>query len=112
MTVASVSPPPAVKLARAAGTRGGGASQLRQERRPSVAPAAQGGPNAVADSFFASLKNELIYRGVWSIRAEARRAVFEYIEVFFNRQRRHSALNYLSPAAHEATRQAARKEAA
>jgi transposase InsO family protein len=68
--------------------------------------------NAVAESFFASLKNELIYRGIWSTRAEARRAVFEYIEVFFNRQRRHSALNYLSPAAYEVTRQSARKEAA
>jgi hypothetical protein len=44
MTATSVSPPPAVKLARAAGTRGGGGSQLRQERRPSVAPGAQGGP--------------------------------------------------------------------
>lgn len=68
--------------------------------------------NAVSESFFASLKNELIYRNVWATRAEARRAVFEYIEVFFNRHRRHSSLNYLSPANYEATRRDALKVAA
>jgi transposase InsO family protein len=68
--------------------------------------------NAVAESFFASLKNELVYRGVWATRAEARRAVFEYIEVFFNRRRRHSSLGYLSPASYEAMRRATSKVAA
>jgi len=68
--------------------------------------------NAVAESWFAALKNELIYRNVWATRAEARRAVFEYIEVFYNRRRRHSSLNYLSPASYEATRRAAAKLAA
>jgi putative transposase len=53
--------------------------------------------NAVAESFFASLKIELVYQTQWRTRAEARSAVFEYIELFYNRQRRHSALDYLCP---------------
>ncbi len=53
--------------------------------------------NAVAESFFASLKMELVYRTTWSTRAQARAQVFEYIEVFYNRRRRHSALGYQSP---------------
>ena len=57
--------------------------------------------NAVAESFFASLKMELVYRTRWRTRAEARSAVFEYIELFYNRQRRHSSLGYLSPAEFE-----------
>jgi transposase InsO family protein len=68
--------------------------------------------NAVAETFFAALKNELIYRNVWVTRAEARRATFEYIEVFYNRRRRHSSLNYLCPASYEATRRATSKVAA
>jgi len=58
--------------------------------------------NAVAESFFATLKEELIYRGSWPTRAAARRAIFEYVEVFYNRQRLHSALGYLSPGDYEA----------
>ena len=53
--------------------------------------------NAVAESFFASLKLELVYRSRWRTRTEARSEVFEYIELFYNRQRRHSALGYLCP---------------
>jgi putative transposase len=53
--------------------------------------------NAMAESFFASLESELIDRSSWATQAEARAAVFDYIEVFYNRQRRHSALGYLSP---------------
>jgi len=68
--------------------------------------------NAVGESFFAALKNELIHRHVWRTRAEVRRAVFAYIEGFFNRSRRHSSLGYLSPAAYEATRRAGRRAAA
>ena len=60
--------------------------------------------NAVAESFFATLKEELLYRGVWPTRAAARRAIFEYVEVFYNRQRLHSALDYLTPVAYEARR--------
>ncbi len=57
--------------------------------------------NAPVESFFATLKRELIHRQHYSTRAEARAAIFEYIEVFYNRQRRHSALGYLSPAEFE-----------
>jgi putative transposase len=57
--------------------------------------------NAVAESFFASLKLECIYRQAIPTRAHARRAVFDYIEVFFNRRRLHSALGYLTPTAYE-----------
>jgi len=63
--------------------------------------------NAVAESFFASLKMELVYRSRWRTRDEARSALFEYIEVFYNRRRRHSALGYLSPAEFENTQKAA-----
>jgi transposase InsO family protein len=60
--------------------------------------------NAVAESFFSTLKLELIHRQGWPTRAAAQRAVFEYIEVFYNRLRLHSALGYRSPAEYEATR--------
>jgi putative transposase len=53
--------------------------------------------NAVAESFFATLKIELVYQTQWRTRQEARSALFEYIELFYNRQRRHSALGYLCP---------------
>ena len=58
--------------------------------------------NAVAESFFASLKLELIDRRSWATRTQVRRAVFDYIEVFFNRRRLHSSLGYLTPAEYEA----------
>jgi putative transposase len=53
--------------------------------------------NALAESFFAALKNELVYRTVFPTREKARRAIAEYIEVFYNRQRLHSALGYKTP---------------
>jgi putative transposase len=53
--------------------------------------------NAVAESFFATLKIELVYQTQWRTRQEARSALFEYLELFYNRQRRHSTLGYLSP---------------
>lgn len=57
--------------------------------------------NAVAESFFATLKRELVYVQSFKTRAEARQQIFEYIEVFYNRERRHSSLGYLSPVAYE-----------
>lgn len=57
--------------------------------------------NAVAESFFATLKRELADGADWQTRDEARTAVFEYIEVWYNRQRRHSSLEYLSPVDYE-----------
>jgi putative transposase len=56
--------------------------------------------NAAAESFFATLKNEMYYRQSFSTRARARFAVAEYIEVFYNRRRLHSTLGYRTP--HEA----------
>jgi transposase InsO family protein len=53
--------------------------------------------NAVAESFFHTLKTELIYLEDFETRDQACDAVFEYIEVFYNRQRRHSANQYLAP---------------
>ena len=58
--------------------------------------------NAVAESWFATLKGELIDRRSWATRAQVRAAVFEFIEVFYNRQRLHSSLGYLTPAEYEA----------
>lgn len=57
--------------------------------------------NAVAESFFATLKKELLYRRPWPSVREARGAIAEYIEVFYNRQRKHSTLGYVSPAQFE-----------
>jgi putative transposase len=54
--------------------------------------------NALAESFFATLECELVRRSQWRTREEARLAVFEFIEAFYNPHRRHSALGYLSPA--------------
>jgi putative transposase len=57
--------------------------------------------NAVAESFFSSLKNELVHHNSFQTRDEARTAIFEYIEVFYNRQRRHQSLDYVSPVDYE-----------
>ena len=57
--------------------------------------------NAVAESFFSTLKLELVYESEWATRAEARPAIFEYLEMFYNGERRHSSLGYLSPIAFE-----------
>lgn len=57
--------------------------------------------NAPMESFFATLKSELIHRRHYQSHREAKSDIFEYIEVFYNRQRRHSALNYLSPVQYE-----------
>ena len=60
--------------------------------------------NALAESFVATLKTELLYRSSWPTRQMARPAIFEYIEGFYNTRRRHSALGYLSPAEFEEVR--------
>jgi len=57
--------------------------------------------NAMAESFFATLKAELIDTRPWPTRRAARQAIFEWLEVFYNRQRSHSALDYQSPVAFE-----------
>ena len=60
--------------------------------------------NAVAETFFATLKKELIYRHSWPQRAELRTEVFDFIEAFYNRKRRHSYLGMLSPCDYEQAR--------
>ena len=57
--------------------------------------------NAMAESFFATLKAELIDTRPWPTRRAARQAIFEWIEVWYNRQWSHSALGYQSPGAFE-----------
>jgi len=57
--------------------------------------------NAVAESFFGNLKNELTWHYTFNTRNEARAAIFDYIEVFYNRQRSHQTLGYVSPARYE-----------
>jgi transposase InsO family protein len=68
--------------------------------------------NAVAESWFATYKTELVHRGTWPTIAKLRSATFDYIEVFYNRQRRHTALDRLSPAHYEMTQQPAATAAA
>ena len=57
--------------------------------------------NAVAESFFATLKKELVHRRSWPTKDELRSEIFDYIEVFYNRERRHSTLGQRSPAEYE-----------
>jgi putative transposase len=57
--------------------------------------------NAVSESFFHTLKTELVHHHAYQTRAEAKQTVFEYIEVFYNRERLHSANGYLSPVDYE-----------
>lgn len=57
--------------------------------------------NAVSESFFGTLKKEMIYHRKFTTREDARQAIFDYIEVFYNRNRIHSALNYLTPSVFE-----------
>ena len=66
--------------------------------------------NAVAESFFATLKKELVHRVRFDTRDAARCAVFEWIEVWYNGRRRHSSLGYLSPAVFEALHEARDRE--
>jgi len=58
--------------------------------------------NAVAESFFGTLKTEPVCHEDYRTKEEARKSLFEYIELFYNRRRRHSFLGYISPAEFEA----------
>ena len=57
--------------------------------------------NAVSESFFHTLKTELVHHQHYQTRAKAKQDIFEYIEVFYNRERLHSTNNYLSPVDYE-----------
>lgn len=63
--------------------------------------------NAVTESFFATLKKELVYRRKYKTRFEARQSIFQYIEIFYNRNRKHSTLGNLSPVQFREKRKAA-----
>ena len=83
-----------------------GADSYRQRLRqhgiePSMSRKGNCWDNAVAESFFHTLKTELIYLEDYDTHEEAQSAVFEYIEVFYNRQRCHSANGYLAPLLYE-----------
>jgi putative transposase len=69
--------------------------------RCSMSGEAQCWDNAPVESFFASLKKELVHHEAYTTRAEAKASLFEYVEAFYNRTRRHSSLGYLSPAEFE-----------
>ncbi len=64
---------------------------------PSMGSRGDAYDNAMAESFVATLKRESIHRQSWPTRAAARSAIFEYIEVYYNRSRLHSSLGYLTP---------------
>lgn len=74
-----------------------------REITPSMSRAGNCYDNAVVESFFGTLKTELIHHETYATRAAAHQALFEYIEVFYNRKRRHSALGYRSPIEYEAS---------
>ena len=63
--------------------------------------------NAVAETFFATLKVELIHRRPWPSRADVFQAIFDYVETWYNPHRRHGSLGYLSPVAFEASQPSA-----
>ena len=71
---------------------------------PSMGQVGTAYDNALAESFVATLKTELLYRNAWPTRQAARTAIFEYVEGFYNPRRRHSALGHLSPAEFEEVR--------
>jgi putative transposase len=57
--------------------------------------------NAAGESFWGTLKEECLGRNVYRTRKDAKAAVFDYIEIFYNRKRKHSFLGYMSPVAYE-----------
>ena len=68
--------------------------------------------NAVAESFFHTLETELIHHEIYHTKEQAKRSIFEYIEVFYNRERSHSANNNLSPVEFEERQKLLQKEIA
>ena len=73
--------------------------------RPSMSRKGDCYDNAISESFFGTLKRELVYRDKFQTREEAKLKIFDYIEVFYNRQRKHSSINYQSPVDFEKSKQ-------
>jgi putative transposase len=65
--------------------------------------------NSVMESFFSSFKSERVHRSRYRTRDEARSDIFDYIERFYNPQRRHSTLNYVSPVTYEQSKTAQKR---
>jgi transposase InsO family protein len=81
--------------------------KLLEERRitPSMSGRGSCYDNAVTESFFGTLKRELVYPEGFRTRDEARLKIFDYIEAFYNRERLHSSLDYQSPVDFEKTKE-------
>ncbi len=93
----AVAPSAVAPRSRAVGSRAVGS----RSSMGSVGDGGDGDDNAMAESFFATVECELLSHSSFPTPAEARAALFEFIEIFSNRQRRHSALGSLSPDAFE-----------
>jgi putative transposase len=70
----------------------------RHGLRCSMSRRGNGYDNAPMESFFGSLKTELVHRTTFPTKAAARQALFDYVEIFYNRRRRHSGVGFLTPA--------------
>ena len=68
---------------------------------PSFGSVGDGLDNAMMESFWSSMQIKLLNRKKWKTRLELSNAIFDYIEIFYNRQRRHSSLAYRTPIEHE-----------
>lgn len=68
---------------------------------PSFGSVGEAFDNAMVESFWSSMQNELLNRKKWKTRCELTNVIFDYVEVFYNRQRRHSSLDYVSPVEFE-----------
>lgn len=68
---------------------------------PSFGKVGDGYDNAMMESFWSSMQIELLNRKKWMTRTDLANAIFEYIEIFYNRQRRHSGLDYRTPIEHD-----------
>jgi putative transposase len=69
--------------------------------RPSMSRKGDCYDNAAVESFFSTLKNEWVFHQTFLDRDQARSSLFDYIELFYNRQRLHASLNYMSPLMYE-----------
>lgn len=80
---------------------------MEHELRPSMSRRGNCHDNAVAESFFSNLKNEMTHHTIYDTRQDAKDAISDYIEVYYNRQRLHQTLRYRTPAAVDASYQSA-----
>lgn len=107
MAIQRRQPPPELVMHTDQGSQYGADSYLnlldRHGIQPSMSRKGDCWDNAVVESFFHSLKTELIFLERFENREQAQHAIFEYIEVFYNRQRRHSTIGYLAPLVYEQT---------